>query len=62
MYEGVLRDEERRREKQRQRKAAFDTSLLDRQVFEQTQTVRGSNAAGLLPDMEGSHEKVLTPK
>lgn len=42
MYQGVLRDDERRREKQRQRQADYQTSQMNREVFERTQSVGGT--------------------
>ncbi|KAF8524491.1 hypothetical protein JB92DRAFT_2703239 [Gautieria morchelliformis] len=34
MYQGVLRDDERRRDKQRQRQADYEASQRNREVFE----------------------------
>jgi protein PET117 len=39
MYQGVLRDDERRRDKQRQRQTDYETSQRNREVFERTQRV-----------------------
>ncbi|KAF8519357.1 hypothetical protein BU17DRAFT_47825 [Hysterangium stoloniferum] len=43
MYQGVVRDEERRKQKQQQRQADFQASLRSRELFEKTQSVGGSN-------------------
>ena len=42
MYQGVLRDEERRRDKMRQRQADFEESQRKRALYEQVQHVRSS--------------------
>lgn len=42
MYKGVLRDDERRREKMRQRQAEFEESQRKRALYEQIQHVQTS--------------------
>ncbi|KAI9456926.1 hypothetical protein HD554DRAFT_2030319 [Boletus coccyginus] len=39
MFQGVLRDDERRREKMRQRQQDFEESQRRREIYERTQTV-----------------------
>lgn len=39
MYEGVLRDDERRKEKQLQRKAELEESRRKREIYESVQNV-----------------------
>lgn len=43
MYQGVLRDDERRREKMRQRQAEFDESKRKRETYERVQAVEKSD-------------------
>ena len=43
MYQGVLRDDERRREKQRERQAEYVASQKNREVFDRTQSVGGTS-------------------
>ncbi|KAG5638134.1 hypothetical protein H0H81_001653 [Sphagnurus paluster] len=40
IYQGVLRDDERRREKMRQREKDLDDSKKKRELYEQVQTVK----------------------
>jgi len=42
MYQGVLRDDERRKEKARQREADFAESLQKRELYERVQPVSSS--------------------
>ena len=42
MFQGVLRDDERRREKMRQRQEEFEESQRKRVIYERTQTVVSS--------------------
>ncbi|KAF8555964.1 hypothetical protein OG21DRAFT_1409918 [Imleria badia] len=42
MFQGVLRDDERRREKMRQRQQEFEESKRKREIYERTQTVVSS--------------------
>jgi protein PET117 len=42
MYQGVLRDDERRREKMRQREEEFQISRAKREIYERVQKVRGA--------------------
>jgi len=44
MYQGVLKDDERRREKMQQRQAEFDESKRKREIYEQVQTIDKSSA------------------
>lgn len=44
MYQGVLRDDERRREKMRQREEAFIQSQRKREIYERVQTVSPPNS------------------
>lgn len=39
MYQGVLRDDERRREKMRQREEDYQRSIQKRELYERVQTV-----------------------
>ncbi|EIW59794.1 uncharacterized protein TRAVEDRAFT_147933 [Trametes versicolor FP-101664 SS1] len=39
MYQGVLRDDERRREKMRQREEDYQRSMQKRELYERVQTV-----------------------
>ncbi|KAF9266296.1 hypothetical protein L218DRAFT_922895 [Marasmius fiardii PR-910] len=43
MYQGVLRDDERRREKMQQRQAEFDESRRKRELYERIQVVDKSS-------------------
>lgn len=52
MYQGVVRDDERRREKQRQRQADYEASQKGREVLERTQSVSGS--------LEGSNDELAS--
>ncbi|KAF9530463.1 hypothetical protein CPB83DRAFT_892742 [Crepidotus variabilis] len=45
MYQGVLKDDERRREKMKQREEAFQTSQKKREIYESVQTVSKSEAS-----------------
>jgi protein PET117 len=40
MYQGVLRDDERRREKMRQRQAELEESRKKREIYERVQNVQ----------------------
>ncbi|GJE91280.1 PET117 domain-containing protein [Phanerochaete sordida] len=44
MFQGVLRDDERRKEKMRQRQADFEESQRKRALYEQVQHVQGTDA------------------
>ncbi|KAH9943813.1 hypothetical protein B0H21DRAFT_823471 [Amylocystis lapponica] len=46
MYKGVLRDDERRREKMRQREEELQESLRKRELYERVQRVSGSENLG----------------
>jgi protein PET117 len=43
MYQGVLRDDERRRAKYMKRKEELEASLRKRELYERVQTVKGAN-------------------
>ncbi|KAL9713530.1 hypothetical protein Ac2012v2_003141 [Leucoagaricus gongylophorus] len=43
MYKGVLRDDERRREKMLQRQTEFEESRRKREIYERIQTVQKSD-------------------
>lgn len=43
MYKGVLRDDERRREKMRQREMELQESLRKRELYERSQRVETNN-------------------
>jgi protein PET117 len=43
MYKGVLRDDERRREKKRQREEALHESLRKREIYERVQKIDSGN-------------------
>lgn len=43
MYQGVLRDDERRREKMKQREADLQESLRKREEYERVQPVSSTN-------------------
>ncbi|KIP03015.1 hypothetical protein PHLGIDRAFT_95324 [Phlebiopsis gigantea 11061_1 CR5-6] len=45
MYQGVLRDEERRKEKMHQRQADFEESQRKRALYEQVQRVHSSTSS-----------------
>ncbi|KAF8509954.1 hypothetical protein JB92DRAFT_467149 [Gautieria morchelliformis] len=67
MYQGVLRDDERRRDKQRQRHADYEASQRNREVFERTQRVNDALEAnnGLtskdMPDSDAQvHDGCIT--
>ncbi|KAJ8086988.1 hypothetical protein AAF712_013609 [Marasmius tenuissimus] len=45
MYQGVLKDDERRREKMQQRQADFDESKRKREIYEKVQTIDKSSAS-----------------
>lgn len=54
MYQGVVRDDERRREKQRQRQADYERSQKNREILGRTQNVGGgimeeANQSGNIP-------------
>ncbi|KAF9820860.1 hypothetical protein IEO21_01087 [Rhodonia placenta] len=53
MYQGVLRDDERRREKMRQREQDLQESVRKRELFERVQTVSGA-ASQASDSREGS--------
>jgi len=42
MYKGVLRDDERRREKMRRREEEFRVSQRKREIYERVQTIASS--------------------
>jgi len=43
MYQGVLRDDERRRAKYMKRKEELEASMRKRELYERVQTVSGAN-------------------
>ncbi|KAL5531738.1 hypothetical protein ACEPAG_4615 [Sanghuangporus baumii] len=45
MYKGVLRDDERRKEKMRQREEELHESLRKRELYERVQPVQGSQTS-----------------
>jgi protein PET117 len=60
MYKGVLRDDERRKEKMLQRQAELEESRRKREIYERVQTVMDRSAfkySGPIPtkDIELSH-------
>ncbi|KZV63572.1 hypothetical protein PENSPDRAFT_691532 [Peniophora sp. CONT] len=54
MYQGVLRDDERRREKMKQREEDFRLSQEKRRIYEAVQTVKPSAEHHSEPDTKSS--------
>ncbi len=50
MYQGVLRDDERRKEKMRIREEELQESMKKRAIYEQVQHVRNTHVEGLQPN------------
>lgn len=54
MYKGVVRDDERRKEKMKQRQAEFEESQRKRALYESVQKVEGVESERLPVPAEGS--------